>query len=672
MTKSITIAVAGNPNVGKSTLINAIAGSKLKSGNWSGVTVEKKEVILTVSNFELHFIDLPGSYSLKPYSLEEEITAKFLSETPPDVILHVVDSTNFERGLYFTTLLIDLNIPIVMALNMTDELERDGKGISAPAIKSALNIIATPTAANRNRGVKEVLQTIIAYGINPGKFKPVLPADLADIISAANTEDGEIEARFNWAKRTSKDWVTTLTDVAARVPLTDKLDQLFLHKWFGFPIFLGIMWLVFKLTFDVSAPFIDWIDGVFSGPFSRWASALVSAVHAPDWVSSLVVEGVFAGAGFVMVFVPVIFAMTFFLTVLEGTGYMARVAFLMDRLMRPMGLNGKSFIPMLLGFGCNVPSIYATRTLDNMRDRILTSLVIPLMSCGARLPVYVVFAGAFFAQSAGTVIFFLYMLGIVMALLVGVAFKKTLFKSDSSFFIIELPPYRLPTLSNLWTQTWAKGRHFIKRAGTYIVGVSIIVWFLLNMPWGVIDKQDSYLGKLGSSVAPVFEPIGFGTWQAASSLITGVIAKEIIISTMGEVYAVDIASSVDTKTVYFQEQTGIRLLASEVYQIGVGFLTACKDAVFNTIATFSMSTISLESDESTNSLRSALQTQFGPASALSFMVFVLLYMPCVVTGIAMKQEFGTWKWFGVATAYGVTLAWIASFITYRLALLFGG
>jgi ferrous iron transport protein B len=321
-----------------------------------------------------------------------------------------------------------------------------------------------------------------------------------------------------------------------KMELTEKIDRVALNRFLGIPIFLAAMWVMFKLTFDLSKPYSDWIGQMISGPFKHWAEGLIGLVHGPAWTVSLVTDGIIAGVGNVLVFVPVIFAMMFFITFLEGSGYMARAAFVMDRAMHSIGLHGKSFIPMLLGFGCNVPAIYATRTLENQRDKALTALLIPLMSCGARLPVYVVFIGAFFPNHAGTVLWSLYVLGIGLAIMMGIIFKRTLFKGEAPMFIMELPPYRMPSMRSLCIHTWEKGKHFLVKAGTYILAVSIMVWFLLNLPWGVENKRDSYLGKVGQAVAPALAPLGFGNWEASSSLVAGLIAKEIVVGTMGEVY----------------------------------------------------------------------------------------------------------------------------------------
>jgi ferrous iron transport protein B len=378
---------------------------------------------------------------------------------------------------------------------------------------------------------------------------------------------------------------------------------------------------------------------------------------------SLVNDGIIAGVGFVLVFVPVIFAMMFFVTFLEGSGYMARAAFVMDRAMHTVGLHGKSFIPMVLGFGCNVPGIYATRTLESHRDRVLTALLVPLMSCGARLPVYLLFVAAFFPGNAGTIIWALYVTGIALALLVGVVFKRTLFRGEAPAFIMELPPYRMPSLRSLGLHTWEKGKHFLYKAGTYILAVSVLVWFLLNLPWGVEHKRDSYLGRAGQVVAPALAPLGFGTWEAASSLLTGVIAKEIVVGTMAEIYAPEAAAEAEEEA---------PTVGEELREIAVSFGGAFVQAGANVVSTFGVSGLSFEAEEDGPAgLTAAVQARFTPLTALSFMLFVLLYMPCVVVAIAMRQELGGWRWFGVAFAYQTALAWGVALLVYQGGRLLG-
>lgn len=450
-----------------------------------------------------------------------------------------------------------------------------------------------------------------------------------------------------------------------KIEITDKIDKIVLNRFLGIPIFLAAMWFVFKLTFDISGPFADWLDAIFSGPFKRWAEAILGFMHAPEWTVSLVTDGVIAGVGAVLVFVPVIFAMMFFITFLEGSGYMARAAFVMDRAMHAIGLHGKSFIPMLLGFGCNVPAIYATRVLENPRDKALTALLIPLMSCGARLPVYVVFIGTFFPNNAGTVLWSMYVLGIVMAILMGFIFKNTLFKGEVPVFLMELPPYRMPSWRSLMIHTWEKGKHFLIKAGTYIFAISILVWFLLNLPWGVENKKDSYLGKMGQAISPIFKPLGFGNWEAASSLITGLVAKEIVVSTMGEIYVQKAE----------EEKAEKPSFTDDLKEIGTSFIGALKDSIKNVFSTFGVASLSTkeeeEAQEESASLKNALKIHFTPLSAYAFMAFVLLYVPCLVTIVAMKHEFGTWKWAGIAVAYLIVLAWVVAFVIYQGGKIFG-
>ncbi|MBF0531191.1 MAG: ferrous iron transport protein B, partial [Deltaproteobacteria bacterium] len=585
--KTITVAVAGNPNTGKSTLVNGLAGTRLQVGNWPGVTVEKKSAVFEYSDRKIELIDLPGTYSLSPYTQEEIIAGDYLVHEKPDVIIDVMDATNLERNLYLTVQLSELQIPMVVALNIYDEAVEKGYTIDINEMEKTLGAPVIATVATKKTGLEDLLKSVILTAENPQPLdrKPLYYSQ--DIESAAaliktrldqislsenypprwlalkilegdrnytseiKSEDHQqlisktinhlqtaydsdmesimAEARYALAADITRDVLRKTKP--AKTELTDKIDKVVLSRYWGIPIFLAAMWLLFKLTFDVSKPFADWVNSLMAGPFKVWAGAFMGLIGAPDLTTALVTDGIIAGVGAVLGFVPVIFAMMFFITFLEGSGYMARAAFVMDRVMQSMGLHGKSFIPLLLGFGCNVPGIYATRTLENPQDKILTVLLLPLMSCGARLPVYVIFIGAFFPTYAGTVLWTLYVLGIVLAIFMGIIFKRTLFRGEAPMFVMELPPYRMPSFKSLMGQTWEKGKHFIIKAGTYILAVSVLVWFLLNLPWGVENKKDSYLGRIGQVAAPVLEPIGFGRWEASSSLISGVIAKETIIGT---------------------------------------------------------------------------------------------------------------------------------------------
>ncbi len=712
--KAVTVAVAGNPNSGKSTLINALAGTRLHVGNWPGVTVEKKEARFSYEGRDVLLVDLPGTYSLSPYTQEEIIARDYLVHERPDVIVNVVDATNLERNLYFTVQLLELNIPIVIALNIYDEAEQKGYRLDIKTMEKVLGVTTIPTVATKKTGLIDLLGAVInAAGEQPRHPRKDLYYG-EDVESAAQMVDRTVIAEHpDLAVRFPRRWLafkilegdekvlreinivnceevvrtaaahigeahgsdieTVLADARyaqaagltrevlkrpelRKTELTEKIDRIALNRFLGIPLFLAAMWTVFKLTFDVSKPFADWLNLMTSGPFKRWAAAIVQLIHAPAWTSSLVTDGVIAGVGSVLVFVPVIFAMMFFITFLEGSGYMARAAFVMDRAMHAIGLHGKSFIPMLLGFGCNVPAIYATRTLENPKDKALTALLVPLMSCGARLPVYVIFIAAFFPTHAGSVLWSLYVLGVALAIGMGLIFKRTLFKGEAPIFIMELPPYRLPSFRSLMIHTWEKGKHFLIKAGTYILAVSILVWFLLNLPWGVDSKKDSYLGQIGQAAAPVLKPLGFGNWEAASSLMAGVIAKEIVVGTMGEIY---VMKTEEEKKIYQPK------LTDDLKELVTSFTTAVSNSFRNVFSTAGISSLSAKEDENKADLKVVIRGTFTPLSAYAFITFVLLYMPCVVVAIAMRQEFGTWKWFGIAFVYQMSLAWFVAFVIYQ-------
>ncbi|HET6513628.1 MAG TPA: ferrous iron transport protein B [Thermodesulfovibrionales bacterium] len=720
-TRTITVAVAGNPNSGKSTLINAIAGTRLHVGNWPGVTVEKKEALFEFEGTKIKLVDLPGTYSLSPYTQEEIIARDYLVHNKPDVIINVVDSTNLERNLYLTIQMMELGIPIIMALNIYDEAEKKGYKIDTKAISKILGITVVCTVATKKVGMDELVKAGILIAGNPAAHAPKRLNYGGDIeaavhavenhlfkdhssvaaaypprwlafklmegdehvleetgldesgllgetlrhLRAAHDEDIEsvmADARYAQAAGLARE-VLKRPEIK-KMEMTEKIDKIVLNRFLGIPIFFAAMWLVFKLAFDVSKPFSDWIDDARTGPLKRWADAMLGFIHAPGWIHSLATDGVIAGVGFVLVFVPVIAAMMFFITFLEGSGYMARAAFVMDRLMHALGLHGKSFIPMLLGFGCNVPAIYATRVLESERDKKLTAFLIPLMSCGARLPVYVAFIGAFFVKNAGTVLWSMYVLGIVMAILLGYLLKKTMFKKEAPMFIMELPPYRIPTSRDLMIHTWQKLKHFVVKAGTYIFAVSILVWFLLNIPWGIENKRDSLLGKMGQVIAPVLEPAGFGKWEAASSLVAGVIAKEIVVGTMAEIYV--------PKN---EEKKEAPVFIDDLKKMGTSFLNASKNAVVNVVSGIGITSLSSEESqeekEERSPLRQALQGVFSPLSAYAFMAFVLLYWPCVVVAAAMKQEFGTWRIYGQAVLIHSILAWVVAVVIYQGGKLLG-
>lgn len=476
-------------------------------------------------------------------------------------------------------------------------------------------------------------------------------------------------------------WINGLVKEAVKRPhedrltASDKVDQIVTHRILGIPIFLFAMWVVFRLTADVSAPYLDWVDGVIGGPITNWIVGIIGALGlSGSWFESLLVDGVIAGVGGVMVFVPVLMFLYLALAILEDSGYMARAAFVMDRLMHALGLHGKSFLPMLVGFGCTVPAFYATRTLENEKDRILTGLLVPFMSCGARLPVYVLFAAIFFAESASTVVFSLYLLGIATAIVLGIIFKNTLFKGkEQSAFVMELPPYRMPTLRGIWFHMWERTSSFVRKAWTIIMVTSIILWFLMAIPSGGTGSfadtnvDNSAFAAVNEAIAPVFAPLGFGSWEATSALVTGFVAKEVVVSTMAQVYAVEEVEEEAPATTFFED----------VGEIITSFVGATVDTIKSIPLIVGINLFEDEAEEEPTTLMSAIQSSFeetsggyGALAGLAFMVFVLIYTPCMAAVAAEKQELGM-KWTSVSIFGQLALAWGMAFVIFQGGKLLG-
>lgn len=447
-----------------------------------------------------------------------------------------------------------------------------------------------------------------------------------------------------------------------RITLTDRIDDIVTHKWFGLPVFFAVMYVVFRLVIDVSSPFLDWTDAVINGPIANLFRFLLNLAPLPAWIHSLVIDGIVAGVGGVLVFVPGLLILYFFLALLEDSGYMSRAAFVMDRFMRVVGLHGKSFIPMILGFGCAVPAIYATRTIASRRDRVLTALLVPLMSCSARLPVYVVFGLAFFGAQAGTVIWAMYALGILVAMLAGMVFTRTILKPDaSSAFVLELPPYRQPALKSVLIHMWENTREFVRKAGTMILFASVVMWLLLNLPWGVVNQRDSYFGKVSGAILPIFAPLGFDNWETGGALVTGFMAKEIVVSTMSQIYlGGEEAQPVETTT-----------FSEDLIGIGTGFVDAAISSGKILLSIIpGVDLVGNEAEREDTALSIALRENFNLLSAVSLLVFVLLYVPCVATLGAIKHEFGM-SWAVTSAVYQTAVAWVVAFIVYQGGLLLG-
>jgi len=451
-----------------------------------------------------------------------------------------------------------------------------------------------------------------------------------------------------------------------RLTTSDKIDKIVTNRVLGIPIFLVAMWFVFKMTAEVSGAYLDWVDGVIDGPITRWVVAILNLIElGGTWFESLTVDGVIAGVGGVLVFVPVLLFLYFFLALLEDSGYMARAAFVMDRLMHALGLHGKSFMPMLIGFGCTVPAVYATRTLESEDDRKLTGFLVPMMSCGARLPVYAIFAAAFFPDNGGQFIFGLYLLGIVLAIVSGMVLKRTLFKGKPpSPFVMELPPYRLPTLKGILIHMWERSSVFVRKAATIIMAVSVILWFLMNIPWGVENPRDSLFGKGSAAIAPILAPAGFGNWQAAGSLVTGFVAKEVVVGTMSQIYVGGAEEEAEAEPTTFFQDLG---------EIVIGFWDATVDTVKATISLIpgvDLMGEEEEEEEEDTALVQALQESFTPLQAVAFNVFVLLYIPCMVAVAAQRHEYGD-KWTLFNAVYLTALGWVAAALIYQVGRLLG-
>lgn len=579
------IALLGNPNVGKTTLFNHLTGSNQYVGNWAGVTVEKKEGWLD----DIKIVDLPGIYAMDTYSNEEKVSKKFLTEEKPDLIINIVDASNLSRNLYLTSQAAQFGIPMILALNMLDMAHAKGIAIDPEKLSHNVGLPVVPIVASKGIGLDELIRQIKAHD---GKVTTQLRALATEEKTYAHIDKIVAHSQTNQTRGRS---------------ISESIDRIVLNPWLAYPIFLTLLYLVFKFTFSwVGEPLSGAFDQYLLTPLASIAEGLLT--NSSEWFSSLVVTGVIGGVGSVLVFLPIIMTLFFGISILEESGYMARVALIMDRLMRRVGLSGKAFIPMIIGFGCSVPAIMSARTLESEKDRKLAALLAPLMSCNARLPVYMLFSGLFFAKNQELVVMSLYVLGILIAFIMGLIFKNTLFKKEEEPLLIELPDYQIPRLKSLWQTTWDKGKGFIRKAATIIFSLSVIVWFLSNFNLtGMVDIADSLLAGLGNLTAPLLAPLGFGTWEASVSLIAGLMAKEVVISTMEIVYQGDLAQ--------------------------------------------------------------ILPTVFTPLSAYAFLVFVLLYTPCVAVIATFKKEFGT-KMMMLSVSYQLALAWIVSFLIYQVGSLF--
>lgn len=584
----INAALIGNPNTGKTSVFNALTGSKQYVGNWPGVTIDKKYGFM---NKDIKIVDLPGIYAMDTYSNEEKIARAYLENEDVDVIINVVDSTNLERNLYLTTQLMQFNKPIVILLNMIDIAKKRGLDIDYSKLEKEFGVTILPISAKTKEGLDNIEEVI--------------------------KKSKEITPNYTMSFKTEKEAYSYIDKAISKSSkgkgnskyIGEKIDKLVLNPILAYPIFLLALFLIFKFTFSwFGQPLADGLDAFVADTFTPFVEGLLE--NSSIWFSSLILDGVVAGVGGVIVFFPIVFALFLGISFLEDSGYMSRVAFLMDRIMRKIGLSGKAFIPIIMGFGCSAPAIMATRTLESEKDRKMTALIAPLVSCGARLPVYALFASIFFSTNQELVVMGIYLLGIVIAILVGLLFKNTLFKKDEQPFILELPEYKLPSLKSIILNAWDKSKGFIVRAGTLIFAVSIVVWFLtyFNMSGYTDEISTSFFAKLGGIVAPIFKPLGFGTWEAGVSILTGLAAKEVIIGTMEIVYG---------------------------------------------------------------DLALILPTVFTSITALTFLVFVSLYTPCFAVIGVMRKEYGN-KMMTISIVYQFVLAWVGAYLFRFIATLITG
>ena len=679
---SIRVALVGNPNCGKTSLFNIASGAHEHVGNYSGVTVDAKEGRFVHKGYEIVLVDLPGTYSLTAYSPEELYVRKNLLEATPDVVVNVVDASNLERNLYLTTQVIDMNLRGVMALNMYDELQAKGDELDIEQLGYLLGMPVCPTVSRDGTGIPELFDTVIAMYEN---HEPRLGrhihinhgAELEKSIDAIRTlirKDPDIMARVSTrylaikyleSDREAEKLVATLSSAdelrearareeerivqmlgtncesaivdakyafiqgalaetykvhESRHPrrtLTDKIDAVVTNKWLAFPIFLIILYLIFAATFTLGNYPMEWIDALV-GKFS----SLVASLMNDGWLKDLVVDGVIAGVGSVLVFLPNILILYLFISLMEDSGYMARSAFIVDKLMHRLGLHGKSFIPMVMGFGCNVPAIMATRTIESRKSRLITIALVPFMSCAGRLPIFVLLVGAFFPGSPALALLCIYALGVLLAILSALVLKRVI-RDDDLPFVMELPPYRVPTAKAIWRHTWEKGEQYLRKMATTILVASVIIWALGYYPRNEavpeqVRQEQSYLGSIGKAVAPALEPLGFD-WKMDVGLLTGVAAKELVVSSLGVMYAGE------------EPQTA---------------------------------------DEHDTALQGVLKQAVPLPAAVAFMIFVLLYFPCIATFVAIKNETGKWAWAWGICAYTIAVAWIAAWIGKTVCALF--
>ena len=628
---TLAVALTGNPNTGKSTIFNELTGARQKIGNWPGVTVDKKVGYTRYKDRAISVVDLPGTYSVNARSPEEKIVIDYLMNTKLDLVVDVVDSSNIERNLYLTVQLLEKGIPLLIDLNMQDDAKRRGVRIDTKKLEECLGMPCVETVGRSKKSTRHLLDvftsTIMAQ-YQPSELVKNHIAKVEEIESSSKSDAEKLEL-ISEARYALIDNVMAQAVDMGNVGQTrsEKIDHYLANGWLALPIFLCILYAVFQITFTwIGQPIADALDELINEDFLDFMTDFLTDAGVADWMVSLVCDGIIAGVGAVLTFVPLIFVLFFCLSFLDGTGYMARIAFIMDPIMRRCGLTGKGLMPLMMGFGCGVPAIMGARALDSEKDRMVSILITPFLTCGAKLPIMALFAAMFFPDNAANVVFAMYIVGVVMAIVVAKGLGKTLFKDEGSTFLLELPPYRVPDMKSVLLETWDKGKGYLVKAGTIIFAASVLLWVMSNYNFsGPCEIEDSILATLGSWMSTLFTFQGFDTWEAGAAILSGIMAKETVVATIGILYGVADVS------------------------------TEAEDAL----------------DSAAQMMGTDMGTAFTTLSALAFMVFSQLYTPCVTALGTIKKEAGGWKWMIFSAVYQFAIAWVISLLVYQGGRLLG-
>ncbi len=628
---TLAVALTGNPNTGKSTIFNELTGARQKIGNWPGVTVDKKVGYVNHNDRAISIVDLPGTYSISARSPEEKIVIDYLMNNKLDLVMDVVDSSNLERNLFLTVQLLEQGVPLLIDLNMQDEASAHGIHVDMKKLEELLGMPVVETVGRSSKSTKKLLDVFTSTVMSQYHPSEILEEHIAKIkeirqnaASADAAEEAVIEARYAFIDRIMSEAVTMDN---AGLTKSEKIDKVLANGVLALPIFLAIMYGVFQITFEwIGQPLADALDGLINEDFIEFAKEALEGMGVADWMVSLVTDGIIAGVGAVLTFVPLIFVLFFCLSFLDGTGYMARIAFITDPIMRRCGLTGKGIMPLMMAHGCAVPAVMGARALDSEKDRLVSILVTPFLTCGAKLPIMALFAAMFFPDNAGDVVFGMYIIGVVMAIVAAKILGATTFKGEGSTFLLELPPYRMPDMKTVLLETWDKGKGYLIKAGTIIFAASVLLWVMSNYNFsGPCEIDESILATLGSWMSTLFVFHGFATWEAGAALLSGIMAKETVVATMGVLYG-----------------------AAEV---------------------------STEADEALEAAKTMLgtgmATSFTTLSAFAFMVFSQLYTPCVTALGTIKKETNSWKWMGFSAVYMFAIAWVVSLIVYQGGKLMG-